>query len=243
MTPRPLPDRRSMGLPLQRLKGWVCIWRTAVGTTGPCSVRLADLCRGDEVSRWWWALAGRAGAAGDVAVAGGAAVRRGRGAGGGGDPAAGEHEVGLSVAAALACRRRGGAGLGGPGRGELPAQRRPAAPAARGAGAGTGRARLGRSALDPGPDRHVDRPAVPHPLHPARDRVSAPTAWAGRRRCRGTARGERNEDAVAEWRTLTWATVRGWRRRAGRGSSSGTRPAPPCARPRRAPGPRAGTPR
>src|SRR3954454_15353279 len=57
------------------------IWRTAVGTTGPCSVRLADLCREDEVSRWWWALAGRARAAGDGAVAGGAAVRRGRGAG------------------------------------------------------------------------------------------------------------------------------------------------------------------
>src|SRR3954452_16147318 len=108
------------------------IWRTAVGTTGPCSVRLADLCREDEVSRWWWALAGRAEAAGDVAVAGGAAVRRGRGAGGGGDPAAGEHEVGLSVAAALACGRRAGFGLDGPGRGELPAVRRPASPAARG---------------------------------------------------------------------------------------------------------------
>src|SRR3954447_3371645 len=173
MTPRPLPDRRSMGLPLQRLKGWVCIWRTAVGTTGPCSVRLADLCRGDEVSRWWWALAGRAGAAGDVAVAGGAAVRRGRGAGGGGDPAAGEHEVGLSVAAALACRRRGGAGFDGPGRGQLPAVRRPASTAARGAGARAGRARLGRSALDPGADRDGDRPAVPPPLHPARHRVSA----------------------------------------------------------------------
>src|SRR5947209_344994 len=51
---------------------------------------------GCEVSRWWWALAGRAGAAGDVAVAGGAVVRRGRGAGGGGGPAVGEHEVGLA---------------------------------------------------------------------------------------------------------------------------------------------------
>src|SRR3954447_24693739 len=209
MTPRPLPDRRSMGLPLQRLKGWVCIWRTAVGTTGPCSVRLADLCRGDEVSRWWWALAGRAGAAGDVAVAGGAAVRRGRGAGGGGGPAAGEHEVGLSVAAALACRRGGGAGLDGPGRGELPAVRRPASTAARGAGAGTGRARLGRSALDPGPDRHVDRPAVPPPVHPARGRFSPPPGGSGRRGCRAPARGECNEDAVAEWRTLTWAKVGG----------------------------------
>src|SRR3954454_13327842 len=128
---------------------------------------------GDEVSRWWRALAGRTGAAGDVAVAGAAAVRRGRGAGAGGGPAAGEHEVGLSVAAALAYRRRGGAGLGGPGRGELSAVRRPAAPAARGAGAGTGRARLGRSALDPGPDHDADRPAVPPPVHPARDRVSA----------------------------------------------------------------------
>src|SRR3954454_3178160 len=163
--------------------------------------------RGSGGGRWGWWGWGRL--AGDVAVAGGAAVRRGRGAGGGGDPAAGEHEVGLSVAAALACRRRGGAGLDGPGRGQLPARRRPAAPAAHRAGAGTGRARLGRSALDPGPDRHVDRPAVPPPVHPARDRVSAPTAWAGRRSCRGTARGECNEDAVAEWRTLTWAKVGG----------------------------------
>src|SRR4051812_50220387 len=89
MTPRPLPDRRSMGLPLQRLKGWVCIWRTAVGTTGPCSVRLADLCREDEVSRWWWALAGRAGAAGVDEAGGGAAVPRGGGRGGGGGPGAG----------------------------------------------------------------------------------------------------------------------------------------------------------
>src|SRR3954454_14393937 len=142
--------------------------------------------RGSGGGRWGWWGWGRL--AGDVAVAGGAAVHPGRGAGGGGDPAAGEHEVGLSVAAALACRRRGGAGLGGPGRGALPAVRRPAATAARGAGAGTGRARLGRSALDPGPDRHVDRPAVPPPVHPARDRASAPTAWAGPGRCRGTAR-------------------------------------------------------
>src|SRR4051812_50050228 len=105
MTPRPLPDRRSMGLPLQRLKGWVCIWRTTVGTTGPCSVRLADLCREDEVSRWWWALAGRAGAAGGVAGAGGGAVGRGRGGGGGGGPAAGGAEGGAPEGGAA-----GGAG-------------------------------------------------------------------------------------------------------------------------------------
>src|SRR4051794_16992596 len=111
-----------------------------------------DLCRWDEVSRWWWALAGRAGTAGDGAVAGGAAVRRGRAAGAGGGPAAGEHEVGLSVAAALAGRWRAGVGLERPGRGELPAVRRPTGPAARRAGARAGRARLGRSALDPGPD-------------------------------------------------------------------------------------------
>src|SRR3954454_11692154 len=148
------------------------IWRTAVGTTGPCSVRLADLCREDEVSRWWWALAGRAGAAGDGAIAGGAAVCRGRGAGAGGSPAAGEHEVGLSVAAALACGRRGGVGLDRAGRSELPAVRRPAPPAAHGAGARTGRARLGRPAVDPGPDRDGNCPAVSPPIHPARNRVS-----------------------------------------------------------------------
>src|SRR3954470_5977961 len=191
------------------LKAGVCVWLTTVGARAPCSVWSGDLCRGDEVSRWWWALAGRAAAAGDGAGAGGGAVRRGRGAGAGGGPAAGEHEVGLSVAAALAGRRRGGADLDGAGRSALPARRRPAGPAADRAGARAGRARLGRSALDPGPDRHADRPAVPSPVHPARDRVSAPTAWAGRRRCRGTARGERDEDAIAEWRTLTWAKVGG----------------------------------
>src|SRR3954451_11573015 len=156
------------------LKGWgLCVWLTAVGAPLPCSVGLGDLCRGDEVSRWWWALAGRAGAAGDVAVAGGAAVRRGRGAGAGGGPATGEHEVGLSMAATLACRRGGGAGLNGAGRGQLPAQRHPASTAAHGAGAGTDRARLDRPALDPGPDRDADRPAVPPSVHPARNRVSA----------------------------------------------------------------------
>src|SRR3954464_10085398 len=81
--------------------------------------------------------------------------------------------IGLSVAAALAGRRRGGAGLHRSGRGQLPAVRRPAAPAARGVGAGTGRARLGRSAPDPGPARDGDRPAVPPPVHPARNRLSA----------------------------------------------------------------------
>src|SRR3954463_9419590 len=106
-------------------------------------------------------------------------------------------------------RRRGCADLDGAGGSALPARRRPAAPAARRAGARAGRARLGRSALDPGPDHHVDRPAVPPAVHPARDRVSAPTAWASRRSCRGTARGERDEDAIAEWRTLTWAKVGG----------------------------------
>src|SRR3954453_21006355 len=40
----------------------------------------------------------------------------------------------------------------GPGGGQLPAVRRPAGPAAHRAGARAGRARLGRSALDPGPD-------------------------------------------------------------------------------------------
>src|SRR4051795_6117535 len=81
--------------------------------------------------------------------------------------------IGLSVAAALACRRGAGAGLHRPGRGELPAVRRPAAPAARGAGARAGRARLGRPALDPGPGRDADRPAIPSPVHPTRNRVPA----------------------------------------------------------------------
>src|SRR3954452_21427507 len=146
---------------------------TTVGARAPCSVWPRDLCRGDEVSRWWWALAGRAGAAGDIAVAGGAAVRRGRGAGAGCGPAAGQHEVGLSVAATLACRRRAGVGLHRSGRDKLPAQRRPAAPAAHRAGARAGRARLGRPALDPGPGRDADRAAIPSPVHPTRNRVPA----------------------------------------------------------------------
>src|SRR3954464_4151841 len=54
---------------------------------------------------------------------------------------------------------------------------------------------------------------------------------------------ERDEDAIAPWRTLTWAKVGGWRRRPERGSSSRTRPGRRCARRRRAPGPHAGTPR
>src|SRR3954453_8586641 len=113
------------------------------------------------------------GCGGTRAVAGGTAVRRGRDAGGGGGPAAGESEVGLSVAAALVGRRRAGVGLLGAGRGALPARRRPAGPAAHRAGARAGRARLGRSAVDPGPGRDADRPAVPRPVHPGRDRVSA----------------------------------------------------------------------
>src|SRR3954469_12968938 len=111
---------------LQSLKGWGLSLADHRHAPSPCSVWLGDLCRGHEVSGWWWALAGRAGAAGDGAVAGGPAVRRGRGAGAGGGPAAGEHEVGLSVATALACRRRAGADLDGSGRSELPAVRRPA---------------------------------------------------------------------------------------------------------------------
>src|SRR4051812_12141108 len=72
----------------------------------------------------------------------------GGGGGRGGAPAAGEHEVGLSVAAVLAGRRRAGVGLHGAGRDKLPAVRRQAGPAARRAGARAGRARLGRSAVD-----------------------------------------------------------------------------------------------
>src|SRR3954453_190125 len=87
---------------LQRLKGWGVSLAVHGHAPSPCPVWLGDLCREDEVSRWWWALAGRAGTAGDGAVAGGAAVRRRRAPGAGGGPAAGEHEVGLSVAAALA---------------------------------------------------------------------------------------------------------------------------------------------
>src|SRR4051794_2246384 len=164
---------------------------------------------GDEVSRWWWALAGRAGAAGDVADAGGAAVRRGRRAGAGGGPAAGEHEVGLSVAATLACRRRAGVGLQRSRRDTLPAVRRPAGTAAHRAGARAGRARLGRSAVDPGPGRDGDRPTVPSPVHPARDRVPAAPHGLVVADAPGTARGERNEDAIAAWRTVTWAKVGG----------------------------------
>src|SRR3954454_6955038 len=51
----------------------------------------------------------------------------------------------------------GGAALHRAGRATLPARRRPAGTAAHRAGARAGRARLGRSALDPGPDRDAGR--------------------------------------------------------------------------------------
>ena len=53
---------------------------------------------------------------------------------------------------------------------------------------------------------------------------------------------ERDEGKIAAWRAETWAKVRGWRQRPGRGSASRTRPARPCARRRPAPGPAVGTP-
>src|SRR4051812_20735344 len=164
---------------------------------------------GDEVSRWWWALAGRAGAAGDIADAGGAAVRRGRGAGAGGGPAAGQHEVGLSVAATLACRRQAGVGLHRSGRDKLPAQRRPAAPAAHRAGARAGRARLDRPALDPGPRVSTLIGRLSHLRYTPRG-----TAYLLHRMGRSWQvprhrAAERNEDAIAQWRNLTWAKVRG----------------------------------
>src|SRR3954465_7529508 len=74
---------------------------------------------------------------------------------------------------ARAGRGRPGAGLHRAGRGQLSAVRRPAGPAAHRAGARAGRARLGRSAVDPGPGLDADPPAVPRPVRPARDRVSA----------------------------------------------------------------------
>src|SRR3954454_13411104 len=80
---------RDETISIQRLKGWGLHLAARSRGAPPCSVWPGGLCRGNEVSRWWWALADRAGAAGDGAVAGGTAVRRGRGAGGGGGPAAG----------------------------------------------------------------------------------------------------------------------------------------------------------
>ena len=53
---------------------------------------------------------------------------------------------------------------------------------------------------------------------------------------------ERDEDAIAAWRAVTWAKVRGSRRRPGRTCALRTRPGRTCARRRPAPGRPAGTP-
>ena len=54
---------------------------------------------------------------------------------------------------------------------------------------------------------------------------------------------ERDEDKITAWRAVTWAKIRGWWRRPGRGSSSRTRPGRTCVPRRPAPGRAADTPR
>src|SRR6059058_803892 len=61
------PGLTRVGAVVHHLGGrhWVCVWPATVSAPGPCSVWPGALCRRREVRRWWWALAGSAGAAGD----------------------------------------------------------------------------------------------------------------------------------------------------------------------------------
>src|SRR5204863_5879867 len=57
------------------------------------------------------------------------------------------------------------------------------------------RARLGRSALDPGPDHDADRPAVPPAVHPARHRLPvAPHGLVGAGAAAPRGRAQRGRD-------------------------------------------------
>src|SRR5512142_1911118 len=98
-----------------------------------------------------------------------------------------------------------------------PEARRGGVPAERGAaGAAAGRA-AGRpggvglergSAVDAGPGRRADRPAVSCPLHAAGHVVAAHRMGFSPRVPVHRA-AERDEDAIAAWRAVTWAKVRG----------------------------------
>src|SRR3954453_8136861 len=202
------------------LKGWGLRPAGHSRRACPLFVWSGDLCRGDEVSRWWWALAGRAGAAGGGGGAGGGAGRRGGGGGGGGRP--GEDGAPVQVAARLRVstksvyqwRRRWCTG------GEQ---------ALASTGPGGASCRLSdaqlhrlRAELERGPAEHgwADQRWTL-----ARVAMVIARLFHLRYTPRGTAyllhrmgwswqvprhrAAERNEDAIAQWRTLTWAKVRG----------------------------------
>ena len=131
--------------------------------------------------------------------------------------AAGQHEVGLPVAAALAGRRRGGAGLERRRAGRRASWTRRSSPGCAPRWSRPGGLRLGAGpAVDAGPGRRADRAAVPRPLHAARhvvpaapDRVQpagprAPGGRARRGRDRGLAGGDLGEGTRLAAATGAW---------------------------------------
>ena len=143
---------------------------------------------------------------------------------------AGEHEVGVSVSAALAGRRPGCAGVAGPGRRSVPPVACPAGETAGGPGSRACCVGLGLGpAVDPGPDHHADRAAVPRPVHAARYLVSAAPHGVGSVRPGAPGDGARRGGGhrvagrdLGEGSMLAAAT--------GRRSASRTRRARTCAR-------------
>jgi Winged helix-turn helix len=136
-------------------------------------------------------------------------VRRRVRAAGGGAEAAGLAELGLCVAAALACGRRGRARVEGAGRGGVPAERGAAGPAARRDGPGPGsvgwdddqRWTLARVTTLIGRLFHVRYTlrGTSYLLHRIGWTPQVPVRRAV----------ERDEAKIAAWRAVTWAKVRG----------------------------------
>jgi Winged helix-turn helix len=122
---------------------------------------------------------------------------------------AGQREVGLSVAAALAGRGPGGAGVAGPGQRPVPPIACPAGETAGNAGRRPSRLGLGRRpALDAGPGHDADRAAVPRPVHAARTSyLLHRMGWTPQVPVHRAM--ERDEVAITAWRAVTWAKVRG----------------------------------
>ena len=123
--------------------------------------------------------------------------------------AAGQHQVGVPVAAALASRRPGGADVQGAGRGGVPAGLAAVDPAAGRAGSRPGGLRLGRGpAVDAGPGHGADRPAVP-PSYTLRGTSCLLHRMGFSPQVPVHRAAERDEAVIAAWRTGTWAKVRG----------------------------------
>lgn len=121
-----------------------------------------------EVSGWWRsdgieACPTRAGPAAYRSI-----VLAGNHAGRGRLRAAGQHQFGLSLAPSVACGWNRRADLDRAGLQPVSSQPRSTGPIGCGVGSRPGRTWVGRGpTLDTGADQSVDRPVVPHLLHPA----------------------------------------------------------------------------